>query len=61
MVNQVEYHSYPSQIPLIEYCREHYIQFEAWSPLGMGNLINDPNLQELAASKNKSDPQIILR
>lgn len=60
MINQVEFHPLLSQKPLLNYCREHHIQLEAWSPLMQGNL-NHPVLQELAAKYNKTPAQIVLR
>lgn len=61
MVNQVEFHPYLSQKQLREYTQSQGIQFEAWSPLGMGKLVNDRNLISLSKDIGKSIPQIILR
>ncbi|WP_206832050.1 aldo/keto reductase [Alicyclobacillus fructus] len=59
-VNQVEYHPLLTQEPLRQFCREHQIQLEAWSPIMRGNL-DLPVLQELAQKYNKTPAQIVLR
>ncbi|MGG1879502.1 aldo/keto reductase [Paenibacillus cisolokensis] len=61
MVNQVEYHPRLTQKELHAFCRTHGIQLEAWSPLMQGQLLEQEELQELAAKYNKSVAQIILR
>ncbi|MEK3734828.1 aldo/keto reductase [Paenibacillus sp. FSL M8-0334] len=61
MVNQVEYHPRLTQKELHAFCRAHGIQLEAWSPLMQGHLLEQEELQELAAKYNKSVAQIILR
>jgi len=61
MVNQVEYHPRLTQVELQTFCREQGIQFEAWSPLMQGQLLEDPELQEIASKYGKSIAQVILR
>lgn len=61
MVNQVEYHPRFNQRELHDFCKEHGIQLEAWSPLMQGQLLNDPTLMEIAKEYNKSTAQIIIR
>lgn len=60
-VNQVELHPLLIQSELRDYCSKHQIQIEAWSPLGQGNLLEHPLLQEIAAKYGKSPAQVILR
>ncbi|MGQ8873731.1 aldo/keto reductase [Paenibacillus sp. TSA_86.1] len=60
-VNQVELHPLLTQTELREYCSKHEIQIEAWSPLGQGNLMEHPLLQDIAAKYGKSPAQVILR
>lgn len=60
-VNQVELHPLLTQTELREYCSKHDIQIEAWSPLGQGNLMEHPLLQDIAAKYGKSPAQVILR
>ncbi|MEN2766940.1 aldo/keto reductase [Ornithinibacillus xuwenensis] len=61
MVNQVECHPRLTQKELMEFCLEHEIQLEAWSPLMQGQLFENPVLQEIAAKYNRSVAQIIIR
>ncbi|PAF29424.1 aldo/keto reductase [Paenibacillus sp. 7516] len=60
-VNQVELHPLLIQSELRDYCSKHQIQIEAWSPLGQGNLLEHPLLQDIAAKYGKSPAQVILR
>ncbi|WP_285856256.1 aldo/keto reductase [Paenibacillus illinoisensis] len=60
-VNQVELHPLLIQSELRDYCSKHHIQIEAWSPLGQGNLLEHPLLQDIAAKYGKSPAQVILR
>ncbi|MCG7386176.1 aldo/keto reductase [Paenibacillus sp. ACRRY] len=60
-VNQVELHPLLIQSELRDYCSRHQIQIEAWSPLGQGNLLEHPLLQDIAAKYGKSPAQVILR
>lgn len=61
MINQVEYHPRLTQKELQAFCMEHNIQLEAWSPLMQGQLLDNPVLQEIAASYHKTVAQIIIR
>jgi diketogulonate reductase-like aldo/keto reductase len=60
-VNQVEFHPFLYQTELQEYCRDHGIVLEAYSPLMRGNRFDDPLLQELARSHARTVPQILIR
>src|SRR5690606_9420968 len=60
MINQVEYHPRLTQKELQAFCMEHNIQLEAWSPLMQGQLLDNPVLQEIAASYHKPVAQIII-
>ncbi|TWF41605.1 diketogulonate reductase-like aldo/keto reductase [Chitinophaga polysaccharea] len=61
MVNQLEFHPYLVQQRLLDFCQQHQIQFEAWSPLMQGKAFEVPLLQELAVKYNVSVAQLILR
>lgn len=61
MVNQVEYHPRLTQQEVKTFCDNNGIQFEAWSPLMQGQLLDNPVLQELANKYNKTAAQVILR
>jgi 2,5-diketo-D-gluconate reductase A len=62
-VNQIELHPRLSQQETREYCGEHGIQVESWSPLGGkdSNLIADPLLVAIGKSYGKTAAQIIIR
>ncbi len=61
-VNQVELHPRFPQRELRAYNREHAIATEAWSPIGQGgDLLDDPQLAELAERHGKSPAQVVLR
>ncbi|WP_217556887.1 aldo/keto reductase [Paenibacillus sp. GbtcB18] len=61
MVDQVEFHPCLTQEELRAYCREQGIQFEAWSPLMQGELLDNAVLKGIADRHGKSVAQIILR
>lgn len=61
MVNQVEFHPRLAQKELRAFCREQGIQFEAWSPLMQGKLLDNPTLQKIADKYGKSIAQVIIR
>ncbi|GAA3322599.1 aldo/keto reductase [Ectobacillus funiculus] len=59
MINQVEYHPRLTQVELQTFCKEQGIQLEAWSPLMQGQLLDHPELQEIAGQHGKSIAQVI--
>lgn len=65
MINQIELHPYNTMKGIVAYCKEHEIQVEAYSPFGRGNIVgeilNNPKLQEIAAIHNKTVGQVVLR
>jgi diketogulonate reductase-like aldo/keto reductase len=61
MVNQVEFHPYLVQQPLIDFCVKNNIQYESWSPLMQGNIIKVDLLNNLAKKYQKTAAQIVLR
>jgi diketogulonate reductase-like aldo/keto reductase len=60
-VNQVELHPFLYQKELIEYCQQHSIVVEAYSPLARANKFDHPTLIKLAESYGRSPAQIMLR
>ncbi len=60
-VNQVEFHPYLVQPNLLEYCKKHNIQFEAWSPILKGKVNSIPVINEIAAKYEKTPVQVALR
>lgn len=61
MVNQIELHPFLTQEDVRKYCKQHNIVVEAWSPLGRGKMLDNPQLKEIADRHKKSIAQIILR
>ena len=60
-VNQIEFHPYYADWETIEYCKKHQITIEAYSPLGRGEVLNDPVIIEIAHHYHKTPAQICIR
>lgn len=60
-INQIEFNPLIHQPETVEFCRDHGIQVEAWSPLGNGRLLTNPVIQDIATAHHKSAAQVILR
>lgn len=61
-INQVECHPYLQQKELKQFCKEHGIMLEAYSPLMNGTYVmENPVIKELAETHGKTPAQIILR
>jgi diketogulonate reductase-like aldo/keto reductase len=61
VIDQVEFHPFLYQKELLEFCRKHKIQLEAYSPLIKGQRLNDPRLVEFATKYKQSPAQICIR
>ncbi len=61
VINQVELHPKLTQYELQQYCADHGIRLEAWSPLMQGQLLEHPVLATIAEQHGKQVAQIILR
>jgi diketogulonate reductase-like aldo/keto reductase len=61
MVNQVEFHPHLVQQTLVDFCKQHNIVYEAWSPLMQGKVFDIALLEELASRYHKNVAQIVLR
>jgi 2,5-diketo-D-gluconate reductase B len=61
VANQVEYHPYLSQRPLLDLMRSRGLVLIAHSPLARGLLLNDPVLGEIARQRQLSVAQVALR
>lgn len=61
MVNQIRYHVGNTAAETVAYCRAHDIAVEAYSPLGVGKLINDPEIVQLAEKYGAKPAQVALR
>jgi diketogulonate reductase-like aldo/keto reductase len=60
-VNQVEFHPFLYQKELLDYCRKHRIQLEAYSPLTRGNRLRDATISGIAKKLGKTPAQILIR
>ena len=60
-VNQVEAHPYFTNAAVRDYCRQHGMAFEAWSPLARGKLLDDPVVAGVAEEAGRSTAQVVLR
>lgn len=47
--------------PVIDYCKENGILLQAYSPLGTGALLGQPELVKLAQEKGKTPAQLLIR
>ena len=60
-VNQIGYFIGIDQSETIQYCKEHNIFIEAYSPLGIGYLLSNEAIQKVAKKYNVSPAQICIR
>lgn len=60
-VNQMEFHPYLVQQSLLDFCRLHGIQYQAWAPIMKGKANEIPLLNELAEKYKKTAVQVVLR
>ena len=62
-VNQIELspYNYLERKSTVEYCREHDIAVEAYSPLTKGRKLEDPALVEIASHYEKTPAQVLIR
>ena len=60
-INQIELHPRLQQKDLRAFHAGHGIATEAWSPLGHGNLLDDPTVTDIATAHRVSPAQVILR
>jgi len=60
-IDQVEFHPYLFQKELLNFCRGHAIQLEAWGPLMKGQIVTKKPLITLAKKYHRTPAQIALR
>ncbi|HET6866878.1 MAG TPA: aldo/keto reductase [Solirubrobacteraceae bacterium] len=60
-VNQIELHPRLQQPELRRFHSEHGILTEAWSPLGKGQLLDDPVIEDIASAHDRTPAQVVLR
>ncbi|WP_027108154.1 aldo/keto reductase family protein [Lacticigenium naphthae] len=61
MVNQIPFYIGRDQEELLEFCKKHNILVEAYSPLATGELLDDPELQEMAKKYDVTVAQLAIR
>lgn len=61
LCNQVEYHPYLSQQPVLNCCRQHGTALVAYCPLARGRVIGDSTLREVGEKYDKTEAQVALR
>lgn len=59
--NQVEYHPYLSQKPVLDFVRKNNMALTAYSPIARGKAIKDATLKEIGLKYGKSAGQVCLR
>jgi len=59
--NQVEFHPYIPQGPVLSFLRDHGMFLTAYSPLGRSELLDDPVIKDIATRHDKQAAQVILR
>lgn len=59
--NQVEYHPYLNQNPVLDYARKNNIALTAYCPLARGAVADDKTIKAIATKHNKTPGQITLR
>jgi diketogulonate reductase-like aldo/keto reductase len=59
--NQVEYHPFLSQKPVLDYTQKNDMILTAYSPVARGKAISDPTLKEIGLKYGKSAGQVTLR
>jgi 2,5-diketo-D-gluconate reductase A len=60
-VDQIEVNPYLTQDDVRRFCADHQIAVEAWSPLGRGNVLEDPTIDAIARRYGKTPAQVVLR
>jgi 2,5-diketo-D-gluconate reductase A len=60
-INQIEVHPYFVQQEVRQFCADHQIAIEAWSPIAQGKVLDDPTVGEIAGRVGKSPAQVVLR
>jgi 2,5-diketo-D-gluconate reductase A len=60
-VNQIELHPYFQNADVRRYGEEHGIATQAWSPIAQGEVLDDPEIGEIAERLGRSPAQVVLR
>ena len=60
-VNQIESHPYLANDFVRQYCHDHGIAVEAWSPIAKGGVDDDTTIYTIAERVGKTPAQVVLR
>jgi 2,5-diketo-D-gluconate reductase A len=60
-VNQIEVHPYLQQEELRAWGDEHGVVTEAWSPIAQGEVLDDETIVTVAAHRDRTPAQVVLR
>jgi 2,5-diketo-D-gluconate reductase A len=60
-VNQIELHPQLLNSEVADYCREHGIGVEAWSPIAQGEVLDDETIGGIAEDVGRTPAQVVLR
>lgn len=61
MANQIPFYIGRDQESLLNYCKEHDIVVEAYSPLATGEILNSSEIKEIAQKYNVTPAQLCIR
>ncbi len=61
LTDQVQFHPFKPQRPLLRYCQDNDVMLTAYSPLGHGGVVDDDLLADIGDRYEKSAPQVALR
>ncbi len=61
VVNQVQFSPFEYRRALLEACEEREVTVEAYSPLGTGRHLNDPEVAQVAERLQRTAAQVLLR
>ncbi|MBN1836524.1 MAG: aldo/keto reductase [Spirochaetales bacterium] len=61
MVNQVEFHPFLVQKPLLEFGRRKEIRHQAWSPLTRGQMLQHEAISAVARKHGRTNAQVLIR
>lgn len=60
-INQIEFHPGYWQPQLVDFCKQHNVVVESWSPLARGKVFGNQTLIDISKKHDKSVSQICLR
>jgi len=60
-IDQIEINPYLTQDDVRQFCADHQIAVEGWSPLARGGVLTDPTVDDIARRYAKTPAQVVLR